>query len=387
MPAVRPELAPDYHGGSILNLITTLGGHFGIQSPHAGFGTPLPLAGAETIILLVVDGLGLGQLQNAMAKGVTPNVARLIGEHGLGSATSVFPSTTMAALTTLHTGRAPAEHGYLGLSVWLEELGRVVNLIRLQDAADRQPVTGASFLAAVPSIYQQLSELGISCAVVMPEEYGQSFLTRWCCAGASYVGYGFPSTAASLTAGLVRSGGARYVMVYLPDYDSTCHTYGPSSDQAADELAAVDLIVGRLLGALPDNGKTLLVLTADHGQVDQSAQGVVPVTQSEEFQRLLLAPMAGEERAAYFRIDPRHMHEAVSLLAPYAAVFEADDAWEAGLFGPDPDSPFRSRTGHLIAVANEGLALTRRRSGTSQRGLHGGWSGAEMRVPVLAVRR
>ncbi|MFD1730937.1 hypothetical protein ACFSC4_07355 [Deinococcus malanensis] len=81
------------------------------------------------------------------------------------------------------------------------------------------------------------------------------------------------------------------------------------------------------------------------------------------------------------------MHEAVSLLAPYAAVFEADDAWEAGLFGPDPDSPFRSRTGHLIAVANEGLALTRRRSGTSQRGLHGGWSGAEMRVPVLAVRR
>ncbi|MFD1730939.1 alkaline phosphatase family protein [Deinococcus malanensis] len=130
----------------------------------------------------------------------------MIGEHGLGSATSVFPSTTMAALTTLHTGRAPAEHGYLGLSVWLEELGRVVNLIRLQDAADRQPVTGASFLAAVPSIYQQLSELGISCAVVMPEEYGQSFLTRWCCAGASYVGYGFPSTAASLTAGLVRSG-------------------------------------------------------------------------------------------------------------------------------------------------------------------------------------
>ncbi|MFD1730940.1 hypothetical protein ACFSC4_07370 [Deinococcus malanensis] len=70
MPAVRPELAPDYHGGSILNLITTLGGHFGIQSPHAGFGTPLPLAGAETIILLVVDGLGLGQLQNAMAKGL-----------------------------------------------------------------------------------------------------------------------------------------------------------------------------------------------------------------------------------------------------------------------------------------------------------------------------
>ncbi|MFD1730938.1 alkaline phosphatase family protein [Deinococcus malanensis] len=65
-------------------------------------------------------------------------------------------------------------------------------------------------------------------------------------------------------------------MVYLPDYDSTCHTYGPSSDQAADELAAVDLIVGRLLGALPDNGKTLLVLTADHGQVDQSAQGWFP---------------------------------------------------------------------------------------------------------------
>ncbi|ACO46587.1 alkaline phosphatase family protein [Deinococcus deserti] len=387
MPAVRPELAPDYHGGSILNLVTTLSGHFGVLSAHAEFDTPLPLAGVETIILLVVDGLGLEQLQKAVHQGVTPNVARLIGEHGLSSATSVFPSTTMAALTTLHTGCAPAEHGYLGLSVWLEELGQAVNLIRMHDVADRQPVTGASFLAAVPSIYQQISGLGVPCAVVMPEEYEQSFLTRWCCAGASYVGYPFQSTAASLTAQLVRNEEARYVMVYLPDYDSTCHTFGPSSEQAADELAAIDLTVGRLLDALPDNGRTLLVVTADHGQVDQSVQGVIPVVQSEQFRELLLSPMAGEERAAYFRVDPQRMQEATDLLAPYAAVFEADEAWEAGLFGPGADSPFRSRTGNLIAVANQGLALARRRSGTSQRGLHGGWSEAEMRVPVLAIRR
>lgn len=63
----------------------------------------------------------------------------------------MFPSTTMAALTTLHTARAPAEHGYLGLTVWLDEAQAVVNLIRLYDVYTHAPGgRGLSGRRAVP---------------------------------------------------------------------------------------------------------------------------------------------------------------------------------------------------------------------------------------------
>lgn len=390
MPAPVPEVRPAYAGGSILNLVTSVARHFGVSGDHAPFTAALPLEGVDSVVLLVIDGLGHEQLRQALAAGTLPHFARLMEEGQFTTATSVFPSTTMAALTTLHTARAPGEHGYLGLSTWLPEVQQSVNMIFLHDVVDERPLADTAFLGAVPSLYTQLAQRGVACTVVMPAAFEHSVLTRWCCAGATYVGYEFQSAVASLAAEAANGTGPRYVMAYAPFYDTTCHLYGPSSPQAADELAAVDLMLGRLVAALPREGKTLLLVTADHGHRDLALEQLVWPTRDEAFRRLLTAPPAGEERVTYLRVEPSRMEEAKRHLAPFADVLEAEEAWDLGLFGAGGASPFRERTGNLIAVARDGLAVGGSYGSgpsTDLRGLHGGWSEIEMRVPVLALRR
>src|ERR1700722_12340409 len=69
---------------------------------------PEPIRNASQIVLLVVDGVGWAQLQSA------PTVVPTINSGTGGAITSVAPTTTACALTSISTGLTPAEHGLVG---------------------------------------------------------------------------------------------------------------------------------------------------------------------------------------------------------------------------------------------------------------------------------
>ena len=105
-------LLPDWAGPCLHRVVPTLLGE--LADPGA---TPLPrwfphaAEGAGQVVLLVIDGLGEEQLQERRA--LAPVLTSGVG----GPITSVAPSTTACALTTLVTGRVPAEHGVVGYRV------------------------------------------------------------------------------------------------------------------------------------------------------------------------------------------------------------------------------------------------------------------------------
>ena len=80
------------------------------------------MAGASQIVLLVIDGLGAEQLRERR------NLAPMLAGGAGTPITSVAPSTTACALTTLVTGRVPAEHGVVGYRVALD--GDVMNVLQ-----------------------------------------------------------------------------------------------------------------------------------------------------------------------------------------------------------------------------------------------------------------
>src|SRR5207245_234893 len=73
--------------------------------------------GVKQIVVVLADGLGLAQLRALSAAGDMPFVtsilerARRHDRAQLIEATTIFPSTTAAAITTLNTARTPQEHG------------------------------------------------------------------------------------------------------------------------------------------------------------------------------------------------------------------------------------------------------------------------------------
>jgi hypothetical protein len=170
---------PDYRGNAILNLMSSIAGHFGVDTEHPPLAEPLPLRDVARICLLVVDGLGYLQLQRHLADGAMPHLRAHLaaGDAVLRRVTSVMPSTTAAALTTIYTGYTPAEHGRLGASVYRGK--SVVELLSFTDLDTGRSVGTSHQLGTVPTLFERLNAAGATCVSILPAELRGSALSRW----------------------------------------------------------------------------------------------------------------------------------------------------------------------------------------------------------------
>src|SRR5918999_5564525 len=112
-------MRPDYSGGSLVNLMSSIvaaRGGKALHSPLRNLRTE-ELRAARNLVLLIVDGLGDNYL---MRRGAGGELAR----RRRASLTSVFPSTTASAITTSYTARTPLEHGLTGWFTYFGEAGR-----------------------------------------------------------------------------------------------------------------------------------------------------------------------------------------------------------------------------------------------------------------------
>ena len=111
-------LLPDYDGACITNVVPALL-HLDGQAPAW---LPASALDADRVVLLVIDGLGWTQLQQR--RHLAPTLAALVG----GPITTVAPSTTATALTSISTGLPPGEHGVMGYRMAVD--GEVLNVLR-----------------------------------------------------------------------------------------------------------------------------------------------------------------------------------------------------------------------------------------------------------------
>ena len=131
---------PHFGKYSLVNLANTVLASFGLPTHHSPLPKDLLPAKREVqkVVLLLIDALGYRQLLRFMDRDRN-SLFRHLASHGhFVPLTSVFPSTTTAALATLHTGLTPQEHGILGYRLFLKEFGVIVNMIRLSPL--REPI-------------------------------------------------------------------------------------------------------------------------------------------------------------------------------------------------------------------------------------------------------
>lgn len=131
-------LHPHYAGLSILNLAASLASWFGLPpGPHAPLAIEAlaSMAGdARQVVVCLLDALSFSRFTD-WPDGPGRSLQPLVADGLLAPLTSVAPSTTTSALTTLWTGRTPAEHGILGYELLLREYGLIANMISLAPAA------------------------------------------------------------------------------------------------------------------------------------------------------------------------------------------------------------------------------------------------------------
>ena len=238
---------PDYSGANLTGIIP--GCLLGTSGRRPNW-FPQPLQEAERIVLLVIDGLGYEQLQRHAH--IAPNLMSLVG----GSITTIAPSTTASALTSLVTGASPAEHGIVGYRMDMGD--SIMNSLRWwSDTRDLRKVHPPATVQPIPPF------VGMTIPVVSRAELEGSAFTEAHLRGSRPCGWRAASSIVAQCANLISSG-EKFVYAYYDGIDKIAHERGFGAYYNS-EIAATDWLVGSLLNTLPSG--TTLAITADHGQV------------------------------------------------------------------------------------------------------------------------
>ncbi len=402
---------PDYAGGSILNIASTLSALYGIPSLSA---PPLrpdilePLqsivpGGVRQVILVLVDALALHRLQRWLSAGRVPAWQR-VGQNGLlAPLTSIFPSTTSSCLPSIWSGLSPAQHGMAGYESFLKEYGMVTNLIThspfaipghtgLLEEAGFEPET----LLPGPTLGEHLAASGIKAHAYQHYTIARSGMSRIFMKGVDVHPFG---SAVELWANvrqmaLSKPGERRFIGVYWSNVDTFAHVYGPDDERCEAEFwhfsqAFEDMFLNKLpAGGLND---TLVMLMADHGQVFTPKDPHYDLNNHPQLLRRLHLNPTGENRAAYFYIRPGQTEAVREYLArTFLNQFAQLDplyALEQGLFGPGTPHPrLAERIGDLLALAKGSAYFWWGSKPNPLFGRHGGLHPEEMLVPFLAGR-
>jgi hypothetical protein len=334
---------------------------------------PDAVASARQVVLLVLDGLGWEQLQERIT--LAPTLASMAG----GPITSVAPTTTATALTSIVAGCPPAEHGVVGYRVHVGD-GAVMNVLRWETEA------GDARDAVPPELFQHKPAFaGRSVPAVIRAEFLSTGFTRAFLRGARLKGWRVPSTLVVEVAQLLRDG-EPFVYAYYDGIDRVAHQYGMGEYYDA-ELRTTDRLVADLADALPP-GAALLV-TADHGQVDVG-QAVVTLDADLAASTVLLS---GEGRFRWLHARPGAAADlaagARELYGHRAWVHTRDELEAAGWFGGPLSAAAVARLGDVALVPFEAIAFLDP-GDTGEVTLvsrHGSLTSAEMLVPLVALAR
>ena len=253
-PAVGPGMvAPRYDGWGIANVAPSILHAFGIADEHPGLAEavfpPALLDGVRRIVVLIVDAFGWIQLHDELARQPDLFLAELIRREGVafGPLTSVFPSTTVNALTTANTGAQPIEHGVLGYTLWLQEYGAVSEMITFGPYA----ANGWSYMQAgvdptefqpLPSIFARARGAGVRPFLISPAPFERSPLSLMHAGGATYVPYIGLSDGLAQIRRLAETPGDEPMLIgaYYGQLDTITHVYGTGTPEHAAEVAQID---------------------------------------------------------------------------------------------------------------------------------------------------
>ena len=384
------NMAPDYSGGGIVNLMQSLatacGSRQAVYPPLAA----LPVdrvAQARHVVLLLIDGLGQKTLDTHL------DGSHLQG-HCIATLSSVFPSTTASAITTFMSGLAPAQHGLTGWHMHLEEIDQTLAILPLTprgEPAKQLPQDLPPQLFDYPALFQQLDR---ECWVIAPQSIAGSPFNAWHARGAQALAYNtLPEMFAQL-AGLLKDAPVpRYIYAYYPELDTVSHRYGTDSEKAQETLVAFDAAFGQFVDDV-QGSDAWLIATADHGFIDSPPERVVSLDDHPQLATLLLRPLCGERRAAYCYVasENRPAFEAYvrQHLAHCVDLHRSVDLICDGWFGPPPFTvKLASRVGDYTLVMKDNWTIKDWLPGEKRYrmlGVHGGVSADEMRVPLIALR-
>jgi len=372
------NIKPDYRGGSIVNLVSSISSSFGKEQMYRELSILPASSLKKNVILVIIDGLGY-EFLTKRAPG------SFLASRLLGKMTSVFPSTTAAAITSYVTGVAPKQHALTGWFVYMKEVGAVVKVLpyNLRIGGPTLEELGIDY-GEVMSYGPFFSGIKARKHMIMDRYLLESAYNRQTMEGTTGLSYTSLKGFFRRIIYASKLPGRKLIYAYWPAFDTVCHELGAGSDEALRHFAELDR--GFQSISLKN---TSVIVSADHGLID------CKTILLEDYPRLkscLSVPLCGEGRCPYCYVKPGMMEEferQAAKIPQVESVRRSGDLVKEGFFGFGKADPrFVDRIGDYVLFMKDGYVI--RDSILGQRpkilfGNHGGLSREEMLVPVIVL--
>jgi len=398
---------PYYDGLSLRNVPHSAMQALGVPFPDAAPLLPDVWQGetpqAKRVVTFLLDGLGYQHLKMLMENDpeIRQAIADLNGGRAVIPLTSIAPSTTAVALTTLWTGATPGQSGITGTLMFLREVSTLVNMLSFKPVVGQSAVPSEldtwgldpHSLAKTIGLSDHLAQHNIPTYTLINRIYVGSGLTRVIYSGNEHIEthHGNQDFMVRLEDMLIKTRGEQcYVGVYWDGVDALAHTYGAHGRYTHAEakhqiLALRDLLTKSSIS----DGETLFMFLADHGHQD----AVDPITIKDDpiLYDALQMSLAGDERHAYAYLRNGTLETVTNHLdthyADSLAYIETARAIESGYFGTDVHPIVKHRAGDLILLPRSGKILSDPVLGVfSMISRHAGLTDWEMLVPFIWQR-
>ncbi|MDA3837837.1 MAG: alkaline phosphatase family protein [Candidatus Delongbacteria bacterium] len=380
---------PDYNGGSIVNLMSTISGCFNIKSkyPELRDLSSKDLKKYDNIVTLVIDGLGYDF--------VNKTKDNLIKDNVISKITSVFPTTTAACITSFATGLAPMNHGITGWFMKVKKYRKVFpsTILLFNNRRTGKLLTDYGITPKDIFVGNRLSKRINDITVIHPEAINDSAYSNYMLEGATKLTYKDLEDYFSVTAQAVKrkSKSQKYIYSYLPDFDGYFHELGGKSKELKDLHSKINSELENLLKNIKGTN-TLVLITADHGLRDTELDSRFNMNDYPEIVDLLNFPLCGEPRAAYCYVKRGKKEEFEKLVKDRLGhafdIVKSEKMIKEGYFGLyEPTPAFKYRVGDYILLAKKNYIIKDFLPNEKVKyhmADHGGLSEDELFVPLCA---
>lgn len=385
-----PEIKPEYQGNSIINLASSLLKRYNVFSQYPPL-EDLPheiICDSTNLVFFVIDGLGSNFLEQYGQN-------TIFDKYNRGKITSVFPTTTAAAMLSYYTGISPKNHGIPAWFTYLRQIGMVSTILPFTPR--NKDILLTEFNVEPRQIYSFESlfdKLEVSQYILMPEDLNDTPLTRIINEKRNEIGYEDLDDLFLKLNKLIEDheGESNFIFVYWPVLDEMAHKFGVSDEKTISHFQELTRYFENYVASWKAKDPFFrLILSADHGLIDIPEENQLNLEDFPALSQSLTLPLSGEARAPFFYVHPDQIEifkeEIEKNFASLGTLYTRKEILESNLFGLfelHPQLP--SRIGDYVFIFEKPYTLKDTILGEKRHkmvGHHGGLSEEELYVPFI----
>jgi len=364
-------LKPNYNN-SIINITNSVLKHYGAEP----YQSTLPIVddllakNYKNVVFLIMDGMGINVLERNLPENA------FLRRYMKSEISSVFPPTTVAAYTSILTGKTPAEHGWIGWSCYFKEVDKCIDLFsnhesgtELPASEEHQPYKHLPY----DNILNVLGSKVRTCAVSPFSEYFANTVEGIC----------------QQLKNLCEEDGRKFIYAYHYQPDHDMHDFGVSSECITEIMKDYNNQLEALTNSLSD---TLFLISADHGMIDITMKCIEDYPQIND---ALVRHICVEPRCCSLYVRDEYISKFPKIFADIFGdkfkLFTHDEFLQSGLLGEGIQHPkIKDFVGDYVAVAVSDIALWYKDSNGEYndfKGSHAGLTKEELTVPLIIIEK